>query len=253
MVIQSTKNDNVRKAKLISTKKGREETGYHFIEGDRLVREAVISGVQFGDAFIEEGHELWEAVLSGSGANVFTVKRHIIEHLANTETPQWVCATVKTPDTAPPAEYPGGLIVALDEVREPGNMGTIIRTADAMGAAGILLSEGCVDPFSPKSIRASMGSAYHLPIWQCDIVSEIRKLHNIGYVPVCGHLSGEEALPFIEDNVVLVIGNEGHGVSEEVASLCELYRLSMYGVAESLNASVAAGIIMYEIAKKLHS
>ena len=253
MLVESTRNDAVKRAKALANKKGRTEQGLHFIEGEKLVREAIVSGAEFVEAFVEEGHDLMEAVLIGSGARVYTAKRHVIESMTNTESPQWVCATVTTPPTDVPEVYPSGLIIALDKVQEPGNLGTIIRSADAMGAKGVLLGEGCADPYAPKPVRASMGSIYHLPIWDGDLKKELSKLVSDGYTPLCAHLKGSETLPDVGSNCVLVIGNESRGVSEEIADMCKLYRLPMYGFAESLNASVAASIIMYELAKQMHS
>lgn len=253
MLIESTHNENVKKAKALASKKGRAEQGYHFIEGEKLVREAVVSGAEFGMAFIEEGHDLMHAVLVGSGAEVFTVKRRVMESLTNTENPQWVCATIKTPSMNVPSFYPTGLIVVLDRVQEPGNLGTIIRTADAMGAVGVLIGEGSADPYAPKPVRASMGSVYHIPVWQGDLRTELLRLSDEGSVLICAHLKGDEVLPEIGERCALIIGNESNGVSDDISEMCSLYRLPMYGFAESLNASVAAGIITYEIARKMRS
>lgn len=251
MLIESTRNDRVKLARALAAKKGRAEQGLHFIEGDKLVREAVVSGAQLVEAFIEEGHDLMTAVLEGCGARVYTVKRTVMETLTHTETPQWVCATVRTPDTALPEIYPAGLVVTLDCVQDPGNLGTIIRTADAMGASGVLLGEGCADPYAPKPLRAAMGSVYHLPIWQGSMDQELPRMKGQGFVLVCGHLKGSGILPEPGEKCALVIGNEGAGVSDETAALCEKYRLPMYGFAESLNASVAAGIMIYDIARTM--
>ncbi len=251
-LIESTRNETVKRARQLSTRKGRLEQGKHFIEGDRLVREAVISGADICEAFIEEGHELMAAVLEGSGAKVYMVKRTVMETLTLTETPQWVCATVKTPDAGLPEYYPEGLVVALDAVQDPGNLGTILRTADAMGAVGLLLGSGCADPYAPKPLRAAMGSIYHMPVWQGELSAEIKRLKAQNFTLVCGHLHGGNTLPAATDRMCLVIGNEGNGVSDEVADMCEKYKLPMYGFAESLNAAVAAGILIYELAKGMH-
>lgn len=251
MLIESTRNERVKLARALAAKKGRSEQGLHFIEGDKLVREAVVSGAQIVEAFIEEGHELMAAVLEGSGAGVYAVTRAVMETLSHTETPQWVCATVRTPSCELPDYYPAGLVVALDGVQDPGNLGTIIRTADAMGASGVFLGDGCADPFAPKPLRAAMGSVYHLPIWQDALPAQLVRMKEQGFTLVCGHLKGEDTLPPPGERCALVIGSEGAGVSDAVAALCEKYRLPMYGFAESLNASVAAGILIYEIARRM--
>lgn len=252
MLIESTRNETVKRARALANRKGRAEQGLHFIEGEKLVREAIISGAAFADAFVEEGHDLMAAVLAGSGAAVYTVKRAVMESLTLTDTPQWVCATVHTPSAPLPAYYPAGLIVALDRVQDPGNLGAILRTADAMGAVGLLLGEGCADPYAPKPIRAAMGSIYHLPVWQGALETEMQRLREQGFTCVCGHLKGGDSLPNPGERCALVIGNEGSGVSGNVAGQCYKYRLPMYGFAESLNASVAAGILIYELAKRMH-
>ncbi|MBQ9950364.1 MAG: RNA methyltransferase [Clostridia bacterium] len=253
MIIESTRNESVKRTRALATKKGRSETGLHFIEGDKLVREAVISGVNFADAFVEEGHDLMVAILEGAGAKVNIVSRSVMKSLTNTNEPQWVCASVETPSYALPLCYPHGLIVVLDGVQDPGNMGTVIRTADAFAAAGVLINDTCADPFAPKPVRASMGSVYHLPIWRGDIATELDRMAEQKFTAVCGHLEGEETLPEISGDTALIIGNEGHGVSDIIANKCIKYRLPMYGLAESLNASVAAGILIYEMAKKINA
>ncbi|HWQ58192.1 MAG TPA: RNA methyltransferase, partial [Clostridia bacterium] len=114
------------------------------------------------------------------------------------------------------------------------------------------LGEGCADPFAPKPLRAAMGSVYHLPIWQKALPGELARMKEQGFALICGHLKGSGELPEPGERCALVIGSEGQGVSDEVAALCQKYRLSMYGFAESLNASVAAGILIYEIARAMH-
>jgi TrmH family RNA methyltransferase len=251
MLIESTRNDRVRDARALSGKKGRLEQGLYLIEGEKLVREAVMSKAKLSEAFIEEGHEDIQLELEKAGAHVFMVTRTVMENLTTTDTPQFVCASVKVPGTAVPEIYPEGLIVVLDAVQDPGNLGTIIRTSDAMGAKGVLLGSGCADPFAPKPVRAAMGSVFHIPVWQGEAEKELDKLKRQGFTPVCGHLKGEERLPAVGGKCAVVIGNESSGVSCAAADKCFKYRLSMYGKAESLNASVAAGIMLYEIARAM--
>ena len=197
---------------------------------------------------VSEGREDIAARLSELGVGFIPVNEAVLASVSDTETPQGVAAAVKTPDTTPPKVYPEGLIVTLDRVQDPGNLGTILRTADAFGAKGLLLSEGCADPFSPKTLRAAMGSTYHIPVWQGDIVSELERLKAQGFFAVCGHLKGKEALPELPEKRVIIIGNEANGVSDEVAGKAYLYRLPMKGRAESLNAAVAAAILIYKLA-----
>lgn len=252
MLITSTKNDTVKFLRSLKDRASRRETGLHLIEGERLVFDALSSGAEAEHILVEEGETAFTDKLSALGLGYITVTRAVLEAVGDTKTPQGILAAVRTPELAPPAVYPHGITVALDRLQDPGNLGTIIRTADAMGASAVLLGEGCTDPFSPKALRAAMGSAYHLPVWEADLKAELIKLKTEGRTLVCGHLDGEEGLPDINGGVVIVIGNEANGVSDEVAALCTLCRLKMYGRAESLNASVAASILIYEASKKLH-
>lgn len=251
MLITSTKNETVKLLRSLKERSARRETGLHLIEGERLVFDALSSGIKAEYVLAEEGSPA-EARLIAEGSSYISVTRGVLEAVSDTKTPQGIAAAVRTPDLTPPETYPEGLIVCLDRLQDPGNLGTILRTADAMGACALLLGNGCTDPFSPKALRSSMGSTYHIGLYEGDLSKELPRLKESGYTLVCGHLKGEEKLPKINKNCAVVIGNEGNGVSDETASLCELYRLPMYGRAESLNASVAASIMIYEISRQLH-
>lgn len=251
MLIESTRNETIKLTRTLSLGKGRKEQGRHFIEGEKLVREAIASGADLIDVFLESGYTELDQILNNKAVRVHQVSRTVMESLSNTKTPQRVCATIRTPDLTPPEIYPAGLIVALDRVQDPGNLGTILRTADAFGAKGLLLGEGCADPFAPKTLRAAMGSHYHLPVWQAELKRELTKLANKAVPLICGHLNGTETLPQIKQACVLVIGNESRGVSDEIAEICIKFKINMAGMAESLNASVAAAILIYEISKQM--
>lgn len=254
MIITAAKNEFVKGMRELKDKKARRETGLHFIEGERLVFDASLY-VKIKMAFVEEGHTKAEEFLAARDIAYRIVSRSVMETVCDTKTPQYICAAAVTPRTDPPdnGAYPRGMLVALDELNDPGNLGTIIRTADAMGASGILLSRGCTDPFSPKALRAAMGSTYHIPIWIGDIENELLTLKKNGYALICGHLNGKNELPDFDNDCVIVIGNEARGVSSAVAEKCMLYCLPMKGKAESLNASVAASLIIYEASKRINS
>lgn len=247
MFITSTQNQTIKKLRGLKQKSLRREYGLHLIEGERLVFDAIASGAELIKAYAAEDREDIAERLNACGIPFDTVTAAVMRSISDTETPQGVCAAVKTPETTPPASYPHGLIIALDSLQDPGNLGTVLRTADAFGASGILLGAGCTDPFAPKAVRAAMGSTYHIPIWQGELLPELIRLKTNGCSLVCGHLKGSETLPKLSPDRVLVIGNEGSGVSDETASVCTLYRLPMKGRAESLNAAVAAAILIYKL------
>jgi TrmH family RNA methyltransferase len=232
MIVSSRSNERVKQARKLLLRKERKHTGLHLIEGEKLVREAVLSGARIQTCFLEDGY----AFEAPAAASLLVVSRDVLESLCESKTPQGVVAAVETPSLAPPETYPGGLIVLLDGVQDPGNVGTILRSADAFGAAGVLLSPECADPYAPKTLRAAIGSTYHLPVWQGDLPGELSRLQSQEFSALCGDLKGSETLPALSKRVALVIGSEGGGVSAAVAALCARYRLPLRGKAESLNA-----------------
>ena len=258
MRIDSRQNPIVKDVRSLHAKKGRRLLGLHLIEGEKLLYEAVSSNMHVQDVFVRDGAQISPALLEAAKGAVYEVSQAVMEALADTTTPQGVCATVRTPETVLPETVlpetgSAGMIVALDALQDPGNLGAILRTADAMGAVCVILGEGCVDPYSPKALRAAMGSTYHIPLVQGNLKDALQNLRQHAYCCMCGHLQGQERLPPMQDRCVIVIGNEGNGVDEDIAALCVRVRLPMYGRAESLNASMAAGLLMYEVAKVIHT
>ena len=247
MIIESRANERVKEARKLLLRKERKESGLHLIESEKLVREAVSSGATIVSCFMEEGF----AFTPPEGAIVYSVSRAVLESLCESQTPQGIVAVVQTPDLTPPSAYPSGLVVVLDGVQDPGNVGAIVRSADAFGASGLLLSPACADVFAPKTLRAAMGSTYHLPVWQGELPPELAKMKQRGFTALCGDLQGSETLPKLSGSVALVIGSEGNGVADAVAEQCERFRLTMRGHAESLNASVAAGVLLYVVSEAM--
>ncbi len=241
MIITSRSNERIKAARALQDAKTRKETGLHLIEGDKLVSDAVESGARVRTVFAKEGAEPFD------GIETVYVSDGVMDAISSARTPQNLCAIAETPETACPAVYPAGLVVVLDRLQDPGNLGTIIRTADALGAAGVLVSPDSADPFSPKALRAAMGSTYHLPVYTGALKEELIRMREQGFCCICGHLKGSETLPAITRRTALVIGNEGQGVSDETAALCTLYRMPMRGRAESLNAAVFAALMMQQI------
>lgn len=242
MIIESRSNPIIKAARALASAKERRQTGLHLIEGEKLVCDAMASHAAITDVFIIDGMTF----PTPPDARTHTVSQSVLESICQASTPQGVAAVVKTPELAPPAAYPAGFLVLLDGVQDPGNVGAILRSADVFGACGVLVSPDCADPFAPKTLRAAMGSTYHLPIWQAALPVELDRLRQQGYQVLCGHLQGSETLPPLDHKQrALVIGSEGRGVTEAVCARCTPYRLPMRGKAESLNAAVAAGILMY--------
>lgn len=250
--LSSTRNPRVRAAAALSRRRERRATGRHLVEGPRAVGEALAAGV-VTEVFVvpERRGELPE---TGPAVTVTTVAEHVLAHLADAASPQGVVAVARTPAAGLDAVSAGRLVVALDAVADPGNVGTIVRTADAAGADGVVLTPGCADPFGPKAVRAAVGSTYHLPIvvdvalddLVADAVATGRRTAGLD-------ARGDRSvfdLGADDGPLVLVLGSEAHGLSDPDA-LDELLAVPIARRAESLNVAAAAAVAVFAAARAL--
>jgi len=253
--VDSVKNPLIQRLRALKSAEGRMAEGLFLVEGEKMMREAMALLTPAAALFEEDRDfgDLPEA-LSSRGARVLAVPRRVLEAVCDTKTPQGACAAFAPPKTLDLAHQPRR-IVALDGVQDPGNLGTIWRTADAAGFAALITGPGCADWLSPKVQRAAMGSGFRVPIAKVDdLGAALAELAGRGYDIVATALDGA---PFYEraplkERFVLVIGSEAHGISPAVARCATMaLKLPMRGGAQSLNASVAAGIIMYELCRNL--
>ena len=182
--------------------------------------------------------------------DVYLVSRAVMEALSQVKTPQGIAAVCSLPESMPLSRQ-GKRLVLLENVQDPGNVGTILRTLDAAGFDGCVLTEGCADPWSPKTLRATMGSAFRVPVtFAKDGPSACGELKRLGYAILGAELHGQpfyqrSALP---EKLCLLIGNEGQGLTDASLETCDYrFKLPMLGGAESLNAAVAAAVMMYDI------
>ena len=248
--ITSAKNPRIQHLRELRSAKARRERGLFLVEGEVMIREALKCGLKLREVAADEGREAFAAELEAQGARVMLVNRSLLESICETQTPQGVCASFACPEPAALPDLPGR-IVALDGVQDPGNVGTIWRTADAAGFEAVLLGAGSADPLSPKVQRAAMGSGFRLPYCpSAKLAEDLLALRERGYRVFASDLSGADFYdrPDAGEKFVLVIGNEARGISGAVreAADCRV-KLPMRGGAESLNAAVAAGIMMYEL------
>jgi len=255
--IASVQNFIVKEAAELKLKKYRSERGEFLVEGLRAVQEAINSDWELTAIFFDDAvsGEKITTMLQRNAVPCYHVSHAIIERLTDTKNPQGIVATVKVHDSTI-ADLAGqqGLILVLDEVRDPGNVGTIIRTADAAGAAGVILLTSCADLYSPKVVRSTMGSIFHLPIiTEVDKHSFCSWCNKEKWSLWVSSLSGGTNIYEItwERKVALVMGNEANGASQEMllASKQNVF-IPMRGKAESLNVSIAAGVFMFEAAHK---
>ena len=247
--ITSLKNPKVTAWKSLKERKGRKELGCFLVEGRKMVEEAIASAFPV-EAVLADDDRLTEFHLP-AGIPVYTMPAHVLAAVCDTKTPQGIAAVVRMAEV----ELHGPRLVAMDGVQDPGNVGTIIRTADAAGFDGVILSTQCADVFSPKVLRATMGSVFRMGIRVTDdLPGLLSKMVQQGASVVSSQLDGE---PFyqrspLNERFVLVIGSEGNGVTDEVKAIAtHRVRLPMRGGAESLNAAVAAGIMMYELTREM--
>ena len=248
--ITSAKNPRIQRLRDLKSARVRREENLVLVEGEVMIREALSCGLRLRDAAADEGCEAFARELEAMGLPVMLVNRSLLESICETRTPQGVCAAFDAPRPLADAELPER-IVALDSVQDPGNVGTIWRTADAAGFQALLLGAGSADPLSPKVLRAAMGSGFRLKFAFADpLCAALEALRGRGYRVLVSDLKGADfyARGEIGEKFVLVIGNEARGVSGEVREAADVrLRLPMRGGAESLNAAVAAGIMMYEL------
>ena len=258
-IITSVNNQRVKDVAKLKQKKYRTETGAFFAEGLR----AVIEAVQFADLselfFIKtEENKLTEIIKTAEekGVRLYCVDEKVMAKLSDTKAPQGVLAVIKMPKDRLQKLNPGtssdnnAPVIILDRVQDPGNLGTIIRTADAVGALGMILLEGCVDAFSPKVVRASMGSLFHLPVIQ-DVFPEeaLTWCYRHGYEPAATALKNAQNMykADLSKKMAFIFGNEANGVAEELQAAAETRLfIPMAGQAESMNVAMAAGIVLFE-------
>ncbi len=253
LTITSMQNPKVAFWRSLKTRAARQDAGLYVVEGFKMVGEALHAGLLETLLIDMDRLQEYQGLADSASCDVYAVSAHILAAVCDTKTPQGVAAIISLPIIPALCEL-GTRIVALDGVQDPGNVGTILRTADAAGFSGAILSAECADLYSPKCLRATMGSIFRMKaVVTPSLGDALEELIKTGYSLVSGELGGT---PFYErskvnGNLCLVIGSEGNGVSQEVSQLCS-HRLTlpMRGGAESLNAAVAAGIMMYDLVNR---
>jgi TrmH family RNA methyltransferase len=251
--ITSNKNPMIKEWKKLHKKKERDKQQLYIIEGFHLVEEAVKAQAELQAILVNQrGYREWQTWLKKQPEErIIFVSDEILQQLSDLPTAQGILAIVKMPQEAQPMIKAGGWLL-LDNVQDPGNVGTMIRTADAAGLAGVLLGEGTADIYSTKVLRSMQGSNYHLPIVRCELAGAV-KLFIENKVPVFGTALDEAAIVYTQQpalsNYALLLGNEGSGVATSLlAETTKNLYIPMKGQAESLNVAIAAGILMYHFA-----
>ncbi|WP_042354840.1 TrmH family RNA methyltransferase [Bacillus rubiinfantis] len=244
--IQSLQNPQVKQWKKLLTKKERDRTGTFIIEGFHLVEEALKQEDQVIEVIVSENIGVPSRFDFGT-VSITMITDDIAKSLSETETPQGIYAVCRQPKTDARLDN-GKTFLLIDAVQDPGNLGTMIRTADAAGIDGVIVGRGSVDIYNSKVLRSAQGSHFHLPVICGELSEWIDRLKE-KQIPVYGTaLEGavvySETLP--GKSFALLVGNEGSGVNKELLSqtTANLY-IPIYGKSESLNVAVAAGILLY--------
>lgn len=246
----SVNNPQIKAIGKLQQKKYREESGYYLIEGFHLVEEALKASVKYREILATEAalSRLAQLGLAYDESKLIKISQSVASHLSSTKNSQDIFMTVKI-NQSEHFFFSYGKWVLLDDLADPGNVGTIIRTADAAGFDGVILSNKTVDLYNPKVQRSMQGSQFHLNLIKADLPDAIASL-KAADIPVYASLLDLAAKQLGDfapvAQVALIIGNEAHGVSPEIAALADekLY-IPIKGRAESLNAAVAAGIMIY--------
>lgn len=247
--ITSLNNPNIKHIRALDSKKERDKCGEYTVEGRKSVNEAISSNKEilclvFAESFNSD-------LILECDTQKFKVSDFILEKISDTKTPPGVLAVIKQEKEELSELKDNGLYLYCDNVSDPGNMGTLIRTADAAGFDGVLLSKGCVELHNPKTVRASMGSFFRMRIYPEVTSEKLIEFKNQGALLYGGALR-DDTVDYrkadYKKTSIIVVGNEANGICDEILKICTPVKIPIYGGAESLNVGVAAGILMYEAA-----
>ena len=255
-MITSTGNAQVKELLQLQKKsKARNERNIFVVEGIKMFSEAPRNRIE--KVFISEtlfNRKKQELNLDGLKIEILSDK--VFSHVSDTKTPQGILCIVKQKKTKLEeifAQNPAHLMI-LDNLQDPGNLGTIVRTAEGAGVSGIILSKDCVDIYNPKTIRSTMGSIYRMPfLYVEDLENTIDEVKKQGIKVYAAHLQGKNN--YDEENYktgcAFLIGNEGNGLRDEIAEKADIWvKIQMHGQVESLNAAIASSILMFEVCRQ---
>lgn len=267
--IKSLENSTIRKALSLKQRKFREKEGLYLVEGLNLIGEAIRIPQNIETIFIRQSqyvncgngeHGQFLNRLEKAGINAVLVEDKLFGKLTDTKTPQNVVGVIKILEHdienffGKTADIGDGIVLVLDRIQDPGNCGTLIRTAEAAGARGIVIVKGTVDPYSPKVVRSATGSILRLPLFftgEPGETAEILKRHRMKILAASPQGRDIYLDLTLKTDLAIIIGNEGSGVHQDFINEADyLVKIPMSEPVESLNAAVAGGILMYEMYKR---
>ncbi|GBF74999.1 hypothetical protein PA598K_03374 [Paenibacillus sp. 598K] len=247
--ITSVQNSRVKGWAALLDKKHRDRTASFLVEGVHLVQEALKENAEL-ECIVYDVVKGWPAELGeAAGVERVAASKQIIARCTGTDTPPPVFGVARKLRPPTGRLFEGSLVVVLDGVQDPGNVGTIIRSADAVGADAVVLGRGCVDLYNPKTVRSTMGSLFHLPVIEGELTELLPEARRHGARLIGTSLHADNNC-YAEDWTAatwLVLGSESRGLSQEVQALLDAsVRIPMRGGSESLNVAMAATVLLYE-------
>ena len=257
-VISSKDNEFVKHVKKLKEKKYRDKSQEFIIEGIKLVKEAIeekanIKQIIICDNCEDTGIIPKDLMYEISKYNCIYVTENILKTMSDVNAPQGIMAIIGRNNKEKDIDYSQDIIVALDDIQDPGNLGTILRTVDSIGLNQILVSKGTADCYNPKVVRSTMGAIFRIKIIECeDLEQTLKETQKNNFKLVVSSLQTNNCLYDINfDKKVIIIGNEANGVEPQIQEMAdEKIKIPMLGKTESLNASVATGIILYEYVRQ---
>lgn len=256
--ITSKDNELIKHIRKLKDKKYRDESNEYVVEGVKLVEEAVKENAKIKQIIIcEDTTRTYEIpthiMLEIARYECISVSNKIFNIITQVTNPQGIMAIIEKNAQDAQIDYSQDIIVVLDDVQDPGNLGTILRTVDSIGLNQIIVSKGTADAFNSKVVRSTMGAIFRIKIIEVEnLVQEIKEMRKHHFKLMVTSLQTKNSIYDIDFNKkIIVIGNEANGVSKEIQDMAdEKAKIPMLGRTESLNASVAAGVVMYEYVRQ---
>lgn len=256
--ISSKDNEFIKHIKKLKDKKYRDQSNEYVIEGIKLVEEAINENAKIKQIVIcEECTKTQEIskklMYEIASFDCIYVTENVFNSITEVKNPQGILAVIERKNSENEINYNEDIIVALDGIQDPGNLGTILRTVDSIGLKQILVSKETADVYNPKVVRSTMGAIFRVKVIECeDLEKTLKQIKKHKYEIVVTSLQTNESIYDIEYNKkVIVIGNEANGVSKEIQEMADKkVKIPMLGKTESLNASVATGIVLYEYVRQ---
>lgn len=255
--IESKDNEFIKHVKKLKDKKYRDLNNEYLIEGIKIIREAIQEEAKIKQIIICEDAENSDIpkdlTYEIAKYECVYVSKQVFLSITEVKNPQGILAVVSKENTENEIDYSQDIIVALDDLQDPGNLGTILRTVDSIGLTQILVSKGTADCFNPKVVRSTMGAIFRVKIIECEsLIETLKQARKHHFKVMVTSLQTENSIYDVDYNKkVIVVGNEANGVEKEIQDFAdEKVKIPMLGKTESLNASVATGIVLYEYVRQ---